>query len=78
MDIKVLGTGCSRCEQTEKLIRETIAQMKVNASVEKVGDIAKIVEYGVLGVPAVVIDGKVVSTGKVPTKETIQQWLSQS
>jgi small redox-active disulfide protein 2 len=75
MEIKVLGPGCARCEKTEKLIQEAVAEAGVAANVEKVTDIMKIAGYGVLGTPAVVVDGDVKSVGKIPSKAEIKSWL---
>ena len=69
MEIKVLGPGCPRCEQTEKIVKEALAESNVDAAVEKVKDAMKIASYGVFGTPAVVIDGEVKSVGKIPKKE---------
>lgn len=75
MEIKVLGPGCPRCQQTEKVVREAVAEAKVDATVEKVTDVMKIAGYGVLGTPAVVVDGEVKSVGKIPSREDIKSWL---
>jgi len=75
MEIKVLGTGCAKCQQTERVVREAVAEAGLAAEVEKVSDTMKIVGYGVLGTPAVVIDGQVKSVGKIPKKEEILAWL---
>ncbi len=75
MDIKVLGPGCAKCDKTEKLVKEVIAEAGVTADVEKVTDIMKIAGYGVMGTPAVVVDGDVKSVGKIPSKEDIKSWL---
>ena len=75
MNIKVLGPGCAKCDKIEKLVKETIAETGVVADVEKVTDIMQIAGYGVLGTPAVVVDGDVKSVGKVPSKEDIKSWL---
>lgn len=77
MEIKVLGPGCPKCAQTEKLVRETVAETGTDADVEKVTDIMKIAGYGVFGTPAVVIDGEVKSVGKIPTKDDIRQWIGK-
>lgn len=77
MDIKVLGPGCPKCQQTEKVVKEAISETGVSATVEKVTDILKIGEYGVFGTPAVVIDGEVKSVGKVPTKDEVKKWISK-
>jgi small redox-active disulfide protein 2 len=75
MDIKVLGPGCTRCKEAEKRVRETVADLGVKAEVEKISDFQKIAEYGVLGTPAVVVNGQVKSVGKVPSKDEIKKWL---
>jgi small redox-active disulfide protein 2 len=78
MDIKVLGPGCTKCQQTEKVVKEAVAETGVSATVEKVTDIRKIAEYGVFGTPAVIVDGEVKSVGKVPSKQDVQKWIGIS
>jgi small redox-active disulfide protein 2 len=68
MEIKVLGPGCVRCKETEKVVREAVAESGVAATVEKVTDMQQIVSYGLFTTPGVVIDGVVKVSGKVPTK----------
>jgi len=75
MEIKVLGPGCAKCEKTEKLVKEAVAEAGITADVEKITDIMKIAGYGVLGTPAVVVDGEVKSVGKIPNKEEIKTWF---
>ncbi len=75
MEIKVLGPGCPKCQQTEKVVREAVAASGVDAQVEKITDIMKIMTYGVMGTPAVVVDGQVKSTGKIPKKEEVIKWI---
>jgi len=77
MDIKVLGPGCPKCQQTEKIVKEAVAESGVNATVEKVTNTLKIAEYGVFGTPSVVVDGEVKSVGKIPTKEDVKKWISK-
>jgi small redox-active disulfide protein 2 len=76
MEIKVLGPGCPKCAQTEKLVKEVVSEIGIEAVVEKVTDAMKIAGYGVFGTPAMVIDGEVKSVGKIPTKEDIKSWLT--
>ena len=75
MEIKVLGPGCSKCEQTAKLVGEAVDEEGVDARIEKVTDVMEIAGYGVFGTPAVVIDGDVKSVGKIPKKEDIKIWI---
>jgi small redox-active disulfide protein 2 len=77
MDIKVLGTGCSRCAQAETIVKEIVTELGLAATVEKVTDIKAIASYGVFGTPSVVVDGKVKSVGKIPSKEEVKKWLSK-
>jgi small redox-active disulfide protein 2 len=77
LDIKVLGPGCPKCQQTEKIVKEVVAETGVSAVVEKVTDIRAIAGYGVFGTPAVVVDGNVKSVGKVPTKADVKKWVGK-
>ncbi len=75
MDIKVLGPGCPKCQQTEKVVRDAVVESGIEASVEKVADVLEIAGYGVFGTPAVVIDGEVKSVGKIPKREEVLAWI---
>jgi small redox-active disulfide protein 2 len=75
MEIKVLGPGCAKCSQTEKIVNEAVAESGVAATVEKVADLKRIARYGVFVTPAVVIDGDVKCAGKVPKKQDVISWL---
>ena len=77
MDIKVLGPGCPKCRQTEKVVKEAVAEAGVTADVEKVTDVMKIAGYGVFGTPAVVVDGEIKSVGKIPSKADVKSWLQK-
>ena len=76
--IKVLGTGCANCKTTLKLIEEMAKEKGVEIQLEKVEDIQSIMGYGVMSTPCVVIDGKVVHAGGVPSRDKIAGWLSAS
>ena len=76
MDIKVLGPGCPKCSQTEKVVREAVTEAGVDAQVEKVTDTMEIAGYGVFGTPAVVVDGEVKSVGKIPKKQDVIGWIN--
>ncbi|MBT8372319.1 MAG: TM0996/MTH895 family glutaredoxin-like protein [Deltaproteobacteria bacterium] len=75
MNIKVLGPGCPKCQQTEKIVKEAVADAGLDAQVEKVTDTMEIAGYGVFGTPAVVVDGDVKSVGKIPKKQDVIGWL---
>lgn len=77
MDIKVLGPGCPRCDQTEKAVRDALQEAQIPANLEKVTDSMEIAKHGVFGTPAVVVDGEVKAVGKVPSKEEIKSWISR-
>ena len=77
MEIKILGTGCAKCAALEKATREVVAELNLNASVAKVDDIMEIMTYGVMTTPALVVDGKVVVKGRVPSANEIKQFLTQ-
>jgi small redox-active disulfide protein 2 len=76
MIIKVLGPGCKKCEKTESLVREAVTASGRDARVEKVTDMMEIAGYGVMGTPAVVVDGDIKCAGKVPSKKEILAWLT--
>lgn len=75
MEIKVLGPGCAKCKKTEELVKQVIAEAKLEASVEKVSDLMQIAGYGVFGTPAIVVNGEVKCVGKIPTKQEILNWI---
>jgi len=76
MDIKVLGTGCANCKNTIALIDQVARDKGVVIALTKVEDIKDIMAYGVMSTPGVVINGKVVHAGGVPSREKIAHWLT--
>jgi small redox-active disulfide protein 2 len=77
VEIKVLGPGCAKCQQTEKNVKEAVAETGSDAKVDKVTNLLEIAKYGVFGTPAVVVDGQVKSVGKIPTKDEIKKWIEK-
>ncbi len=77
MEIKVLGPGCPKCQQTEKSVKDAVSEAGVSADVVKVTDTMEIAKHGVFGTPAVVVDGEVKSVGKVPDKDEIKGWITK-
>jgi len=75
-NIKVLGTGCANCRSTIALIEQIAKAKGVTVTVGKVEELREIMGYGVMSTPGVVIDGKVVHAGGVPSREKIEQWLN--
>lgn len=77
MNIKILGTGCPNCQKLEANTKQAIEELKKKARIEKVTDISKIMSYGVLGMPALVVDEKVEVYGRIPKVEEIKTILSK-
>ena len=77
MEIKVLGPGCAKCQQTEKIVRDAVQESGVDVDIEKVTDIMEIAKYGVFGTPAVIIENEVKSVGKIPGKDEIKEWIEK-
>jgi small redox-active disulfide protein 2 len=75
MEIKVLGSGCARCKSLEEVTRKAVKELNLDATVVKVEDIQKIMEYAVMRTPALVIDEKVVLSGQVPKVSQIKELL---
>ncbi|WP_448974025.1 thioredoxin family protein [Mesobacillus sp. LC4] len=76
MNIKILGTGCRKCQELEKNTREAVKDLQLEAEVEKVEEIKEIMKYKVMSTPALVIDGNVVSAGKLLTINDLKKMLS--
>lgn len=76
MEIKVLGTGCPKCKSLEKATRDAVTELGINANIEKEEDIMKIMGYGIMHTPALVIDGKVVASGRVPNEKELKNLLT--
>lgn len=74
-NIKVLGTGCANCQNTLKLIDDVARAKGVAVQLEKVEDLQQIMIHGVMSTPGVVIDGKVVHVGGMPTRAKVESWL---
>lgn len=77
MDIKVLGTGCSNCKATVKLVEEVAKEKGVVITLEKIEDIKDIMTYNIMSTPGVVIDGKVIHAGGIPSREKVEQWFTR-
>jgi small redox-active disulfide protein 2 len=76
MEIKILGTGCPNCQKLEANTKQALAELKIEAEVEKITDIQEIMQYGIMSTPAIVINGKVLSYGMVPSAEDIKKLIS--
>lgn len=77
MEIKILGTGCSKCKALYEAVKETVNEIGISADVKKVEKMDEIIEAGVMLTPGLVINGKVKVTGKVPRKEDLKKYIQQ-
>lgn len=76
MEIKILGSGCAKCHHLEQLVKEVVKELEIDAEIYYVKNITGIMEYPILTTPGLVIDEKVVSSGKVPTKAEITGYIT--
>jgi small redox-active disulfide protein 2 len=77
MEIKILGSGCPKCKTLEQLTRDVVSRNGIDATITKVEDIMEIMKYNIMNTPALVIDGKVVVKGRIPSAEEIKQLLTK-
>lgn len=77
MEIKILGPGCPKCKSLDQLTRQVVEQNGIDATVTKVEDIVAIMNYGVMTTPALVIDGKVVLKGRVPSADELRKIITR-
>ncbi|QDF97899.1 thioredoxin family protein [Azoarcus sp. DD4] len=75
LNIKVLGPGCANCRKLEEVAREAVASLGVEAEITKVTDMQQIIAYDVLKTPGLVINEKLVSSGRIPTPASVAEWL---
>ena len=77
MNIIVLGTGCAKCKSLEQLTRKVVADLNLNADVIKEEDIQKIMSYGIMRTPGLVVDGKVLISGRIPSESELKELLTK-
>ena len=77
MEIRILGPGCAKCKTLEQLTRDVVSKNGIDATITKVEDIMEIMKYNIMTTPALVIDGKVVTKGRIPSAEEIKQLLTK-
>lgn len=75
MVIKILGGGCARCDKLEQLAKEIVKEMGIEAKFIKIKEMSEIMQYEIMETPALVIDEKVRSFGRIPAKEEIMEWI---
>ena len=78
LEIKVLGPGCANCRKLEEIAREAVAQLGAEAKIEKVTDVQAILAYDVLKIPGLVINGKLVSSGRIPAPASVAEWIREA
>ncbi|MCK8603778.1 thioredoxin family protein [Desulfoferrobacter suflitae] len=78
MEIKILGPGCPQCDQLEKIIMELLAELNLPAGLEHVRDMKEIARYRIMSTPALLINGKVMAKGNVPSKDKIRKWVTEA
>jgi len=78
LNVIVLGSGCPNCRKLEQLCRDVAAENNLDMNLEKVTDFKKFADYGIMFTPGLVINGKVMSSGKIPTKETLMHWIIEA
>ncbi|WP_045218617.1 thioredoxin family protein [Desulfonatronum thioautotrophicum] len=76
MKIKVLGPGCAKCSEVERIVREAVAESGKAVEVEKVTDMQEFMKYGVFSTPAVIVDDQVKAVGKVSSKKDVLGWIN--
>lgn len=78
LDIKVLGTGCANCKRLEAIVRKVVADLELQANIEKVTDINDILKWPILSTPGLVINNNVVSSGRIPSEAEVTGWLQSA
>ncbi|MBD3223754.1 MAG: thioredoxin family protein [Caldithrix sp.] len=78
INIKVVGGGCPNCQKLENLCREVVSENDIQAEIEKVSDVNRFAEMGIFMTPGLLINNKVVSSGKIPVKSTLKQWIKSA
>ncbi|MEM3386787.1 MAG: thioredoxin family protein [Nitrososphaerales archaeon] len=75
--VKVLGTGCPRCQETKRLVINALAELQLAADVQEVKDPREIAKHGVMFTPAIIINNQLVSQGRVPTYDEVKKWFAE-
>jgi small redox-active disulfide protein 2 len=75
LNIKILGSGCANCKRLEAITRKVVADLGLEAELEKITDYAEIMKYPILSTPGLVVNEKLVSAGRIPSEEQIASWL---
>jgi len=78
MDVKILGSGCANCKKLEALVKEVAVEKDLEATFQKVTDYKDIMSYGIMHTPGLVVNGKLLSAGRIPSKQEIATWLEDA
>ena len=78
LNIKVVGPGCANCNKLTELCREVVNENNIQAEIEKVTDVKKFADLGIFMTPGLILNNKVVSSGKIPTKSTLAHWIKNA
>jgi len=77
LNIQVVGSGCPNCQRLEQLCREVVSEHQVSAKIEKITDFERFADLGIMMTPGLLLNDKVVSAGRIPTKEALGNWISE-
>ena len=77
MNIKILGTGCAKCNTLEELAKKAVAELSLDAEIEKITDLENIMKYGVMMTPGLVINDQLKASGKIPSINQIKTWIHE-
>jgi small redox-active disulfide protein 2 len=77
MEIRILGPGCPRCDEVKKRTINALAELDIAADVQKITDIKEIMKYNIITTPGLVINSKVKSSGRIPSKSEIKKWINE-
>jgi len=78
IEIKVLGPGCANCKRLEQITRKVIDNLAIDANLEKVTDYRQIVDLGIMSTPGLIVNDKVVSSGRIPSETEITTWITDA
>jgi len=78
LDIKIIGKGCPNCEKLENLCKEVVNEENLEAQIDKITDVNEFADYGVMMTPGLLVNGKLLSQGKIPVKNTLAKWLKDT
>ncbi|HHY39935.1 MAG TPA: thioredoxin family protein [Syntrophaceticus sp.] len=77
MEIKILGTGCAKCNKLEEMVRAAVVELGLDAEIIKITDLNEILEYDIMMTPGLVVDGEIICSGRLPKKDEILNWLQK-